>query len=133
MSNQVIRKAFESRLKTYATAQGLSIAYEGVAFSPPATTYLRSFVLPANTNSDTLDGVHRGYQGVYQVSIVCPINTSSATIDAIVAALDALYPVTFTQDGARITMTRPMGKRPAIQEPDRYVVPVDGAYRLDTV
>lgn len=135
MSNAIIRKAFESRLKTWADAQtpAIKIAYENVSFTPPTGRYLRCFMLPASTDSETLDGTHRNYSGVFQVSIVVPLNQGSAEALVIASAIDALYPVTFVQDSLRITMTRPMGIRPGQVEENMYVLPIDGAYRLDTI
>ena len=79
MSLQIIRTAFESRLKTWADAQGLPIAFENRAFTAPVNNrYLRAYILPAKTNVNFLQGNDREYLGVFQVSIVQPLNAGEA-------------------------------------------------------
>lgn len=137
MSNALIRAAFETRLATWAAAQtpAIPIAYENVTFVAPATRYLRSFLLPADTQSQTLDRAHREYLGVYQVSIVMPLNTGAGAGQALVSALDALFPPSapLVQGGLSVVVVNPMSAASAIQEPDRYVIPVSCQYRADTV
>jgi len=131
MSQSTIRKAFESRLKAWAVTKGFAVAYENVGFTDTSGTYLRSFILPAQTQSQTLDGVNRDYSGVYQVSIYVPISSGAKIANDLAAEIDALYPVSFTQDGLRIWMTAPMGVRPARQEDDKFILPVSGNYRAE--
>jgi hypothetical protein len=136
MSNTLIRAAFETRLATWAAAQtpAIPIAYENVTFVAPATRYLRSFLLPADSASLTLDRLHREYLGVYQVSIVMPLNTGAGAGQALVSALEALFPpaTPLVQGGLSILILNPMSAGSAIQEPDRYVIPVSCSYRADT-
>jgi hypothetical protein len=136
MSNALIRAAFETRLATWAAAQvpAIPIAYENVTFTPPSGRYLRSFLLPADTQSLTLDGLHREYIGIYQVSIALPINTGAGAGQMLSAALDTLFPVAapMTQGGLNVWVTSPMSAGPAIQEPDRFVIPVSCGYQADT-
>ncbi len=132
MSIALIRKGFESRLKTWATAQSIAVAYENVAFTPPATKYLRAYLLPAPTDSETLDNLHRGYVGVFQVNIVMPLNVGSNEAQSLADSIAGLYPVSFAQDTIRVYITRPFSSRPAYQDGDRYVYPIYCNYRVDT-
>lgn len=132
MSQQRIRSAFETRLNTWAASQGLPVAWQNVAFDPPATTYLRAFILPADTDSADLAGQHREYRGVFQVSLCLPINGGNG--DALVSALDALFPTTAPMDsgGLQVWIARPMSAAPGIQDEDRYIIPVSCEYRAHT-
>ena len=72
MSVRIIRSLFESRLKAWADTKvpKLAIAFEDVAFTPPDGPYLKAFLLPANPDSEDLEGKHIAYRGVFQVSVV---------------------------------------------------------------
>lgn len=133
MSLALIRAGFETRLNTWAVTQSIPVAFENVSFAPPATKYLRAYLLPAPTDSETLDGLHRGYTGVFQVNIVMPVNVGSNEAQTLSDAIAGLYGVTFTQDTIRVYITRPFSNRPAFADGDRYVYPIYCNYRVDTV
>lgn len=135
MSNSLVRQAFEERLNTWAISQGLPVDWENTALFPPTTTYLRAFVLRAATTSQTLDGLHRQYRGVFQVSIVMPVAGGAGAGDALASALDALFPINvpITVGGLKVYLTSPMSPATGIQEPNRWVVPVSAQYQADTV
>lgn len=138
MSNAIIRAAFESALQTWAAAQSpaFQVAYENVALNPqPAATYLRAFLLPAETGADDLAGVHRRFSGVFQVSVVIPVGVGSGPAAAVAAGLDGIFsPATpLVRSGVRIFITGPVSVAPGITEPDRFVVPISVRYRADTI
>lgn len=137
MSDAIIRAAFETRLAAWAAAQvpPIPVAYENAPFTPPAGRYARCFLMPAPAASETLNGEHRRRMGVFQVSLCMPIGTGPAAGAALAASLDAVFPMTgpMTQGGLRIFILSPMAIAPAIQEPDRYVVPVSCTYRADII
>lgn len=135
MSQALIRKAFETRLKTWADAQTpvIPIAWENVPFTPPAGRYMRAFLLPADTESLHLSRTDRYYRGVLQASLAMNINTGAGAAEALVASLDAAFAHTFTQDSVRIWLVRPFSAAPAIAEPDRHVVPVSAEYRAHVI
>lgn len=138
MSNGAIRKAFETRVRTWAAAQrpALAVAYQNAPFLSPANNvpYARCFVLPGATGSIDLAGLHREYVGVLQVSLALPINVGSATADALASSLDTAFPVgpPLVQDGLSIWIVKPMSQAPALQEPDRNVIPVSAFYKAET-
>lgn len=134
MSNVLIRAAFETRLATWAAAQTppLPIAYENRAFAAPANNrYLRAYLIPARTASDYLEGTHRSYEGIFQVSIVQPLSAGTAAASTIALALDALYPASFLDGSMRVFITSPMSISPAIIEPNNYVLPASCFYRVE--
>lgn len=134
MSQAIIRAGFESKLATWAAAQSpaIPVAYENVTFTPPTGRYLRALLLPANTESATLDRTHREYGGIFQVSIYMPTTTSgAAAAQTIAAALDTLYGMSFTYSSKLIHLLSPMSPGPAFEGTDRYILPVSAPYRLD--
>lgn len=135
MSDALIRAAFESRLAAWASAQvpPIPVAYQNVAFAPPNGRYARCWVLPAPTQSQTLDGLHRERKGVFQVDLLMPNGTGSAAANALAASLDAAFPVVLSQGAIKVFLLSPMSQSSSIQEPNHYMVPVSCMYRSDTV
>jgi hypothetical protein len=136
MSQAIIRRAFETRLLTWANAQSPSIpvAWEAVEFTPPATgaRYVRAFLLPAPTEATTLARTDREYRGVFQVTLCMPPNKGAGAAETLITSLDAAFAHTFTQDGMRIWLLRPFSAAKGIPEDGRYVVPVSAPYRAQT-
>lgn len=132
-----IRYLLESRLKTWADAQSpaIPVAWQNVPFTPPATRYLRAWLLPAETGSETLDGAHRRYVGVFQVSVVVPQGTGPGAAEAIAEAIAALYPMNqlLSMTGLDVYIVGPMSVAQGLHSDDRYIVPVTCRYRADTV
>jgi hypothetical protein len=132
MSQAIVRQALELTLSTWAAAQSpaIPVAYENVEFTPPAGRYVRAFLLPAPTESLDLARVHRRYFGVFQVSLVMPKGTGPAAAEALLASLSAAFPTSapIVRTNVRVWLTQPMSAAPAIQEPDRYVIPVSAPY-----
>lgn len=138
MSTNAVRAALEGRLATWAAARTppLRVAWQNVAFTPAAgETYLAAFLLPAETGSEDLKGDHRAYRGVFQVSITCPIGAGAGAAFAIAALLDAHFPVNLRVTGTSLTVqvTSPASVGPAMQDPERFTVPVSIPYRADTI
>ncbi|MEE4465711.1 phage tail terminator-like protein, partial [Azotobacter chroococcum] len=93
MSNRLIRSLYEQRLAAWAAARSLPVAWQNVPFTPPASgIYLRAFLLPADTDSLDLEGAHRLYTGVFQISIVAPNGNGSGDAEQPAADLDAEFP-----------------------------------------
>lgn len=135
MSQALIRKGFETRLKTWADAQtpSIPIEWQNVSFTPPAGRYARAFLIPNATQSETLEKTHRRYEGIFQVSLCMNLGTGSGVVEALVSSLDAAFASYFTESPLRIFLLSPMSAATALIEVDRYVVPISAAYRADTV
>lgn len=67
------------------------------------------------------------------MSLCMVIGTGSGVVEALVSSLDAYFDDYFIEDGLRIYLLSPMSAAPALQDGDRYVVPVSASYRADTV
>ena len=59
MSQADVRALIEARLADWASQNDLPVAYENVAFDPPAGEFLKFNLLPARTGSDDMAGAHR--------------------------------------------------------------------------
>lgn len=138
MSTKAVKTILESRLSSWAAARTpvLRIAYENAAFTPAAgETYLRANLLPAETESLDLEGQHRGYRGVFQVSIARPVNGGAGPVLDIAAELNALFPVNgrYTSGAVTVQIITPASAAPALQDESTYTVPVSFQYRADTI
>lgn len=138
MSTEACRAILEARLANWAAARvpSLRIAYQNVPFTPNAgETYLRSYLLPAQTTAEDLAGALRTYRGVYQVSIVRPPNGGSGPALNIAAELNNLFPVNgrYTSGAVTVQVITPASAAPGQQEDNAYVVPVSFEYRADVI
>ena len=139
MSDRIIRSLFEGRLKTWATARvpSLPIAFEDVAFTPPAdgSPYLRAFLLPANTTSEDLEGKHTAYRGVFQVSVVTKAGGGRGPAELIAEEIAALLPnnLQLTKTGFSVYVRSPMSTAPSQAADTTTLLPLSFQYRADTV
>ncbi|PVZ56565.1 hypothetical protein C9422_18765 [Pseudomonas sp. B1(2018)] len=138
MSDRIIRSLFEARLKTWATARvpALPIAYEDVAFTPPAdgSPYLRPFLLPANPTSEDLEGKHTAYRGVFQVSVVTKAGEGRGAAGLIADEIAALFPnnLDLTKTDFTVYVRSPMATASARQDDTTTSLPLSFTYRADT-
>ena len=134
MTQALVRRAFETTLKTWADAQtpALPVTWENRAFEPPTGRYARAFLLPADTESLFLDGTGREYLGVFQVSLVMTIGAGAAAAETLLASLDVAFPLSVTYGGLRVSLIRPFSASSPILEPDRWVVPCSCSYKAFT-
>ena len=138
MSDSLIRAAFESRLNTWANARTpkLPIAFEDVAFTPPADggTYLQAYLLPANADSADLEGAHQLFQGVFQISVVTKAGGGRGAASGIADEIRALFPINLglTQGGLTVYVMTPLSTAAAIQGDTTTSLPTSFRYRADT-
>lgn len=136
MSNKLCRQTIETRINTWNTgnATPYAIAWDNAPFTPPAVTYLRCHMLPAQTDSNDLKGDHRCYRGTYQVSIYAPINQGSGGAEAIADELAALFPnnLRLSASGLSLQVISPVSAKPA-QDEGRYVLHCYFFYRADVI
>jgi hypothetical protein len=137
MTQALVRQALEAKLNTWAQAQtpAIVVAWENVPFTPPATRYVRSNILPAPTVSQTLAKTHVRYSGIYQVTLVMPNNSGPGAADALIDSLRTAYtPATLiTQGTLKLYIIEPASPAPPLQEGDRYIIPVSIQYEAHTV
>ena len=138
MSHSTIRKIYEHRLKAWAAARvpALRIAYQGVKFEPQTgETYLKAFTLPASVDSEDLEGAHRLYLGIFQVSIVTPAGKGAGAAESIADELAALFALNLrlSRDGMTVMVYTPVEPGPGISEDTTYTVAASFQYRSDTI
>lgn len=138
MSNAAVRAALESRLATWAAARvpALSVTWENLPADPAnGATYLRAYLLPADTESQDLSGAHRAYLGVFQVSIVTAINVGPGAAVGIADELNALFPVNgrYTSGSTTTQIITPASASRGYQDEATFIVPVSIGYRADTI
>jgi hypothetical protein len=138
MSDRIIRSLFEVRLKTWAAARvpALPIAYEDVAFTPPAdgSSYLRAFLMPASTTSEDLEGKHTAYRGVFQVNVVTKAGGGRGAAGLIADEIAALFPnnLALTKTAFTVYVRSPMATASAQQGDTTTTLPLSFEYRADT-
>ena len=136
MSNALIRQGLETRLKTWADAQipVIPIAFQNQTFTPPTTRFIRAFMLPGNSDSLDLARTHRKFVGIFQCSLYLPEGAGSGAGEVLVAALDTLFTTAapIIVGTLQIFITRPMSAAPAIELPNRYMIPVSLEYNAHT-
>ena len=136
MSDRIIRSLFESRLKEWAdtTVPKLEIAFEDVAFTPPDGPYLKAFLLPANPDSEDLEGKHIAYRGVFQVSVVTKSGSGRGAAGLIAEDIAALFPnnLALTKSDFSVFVRSPMGTAPALQGETTSMLALSFQYRADT-
>ena len=135
MSDKTIRAALEGRLATWAATQSLTVQYQNVPISQPATTYLRAWFMPAIRGSKDLAGLHVLYAGIFQIDVVGVENVGTGAVATIVENIAAQFPnnLSISSSGLTIRVTKPASPRIGEYEQGRYVVKVSIPYRCDTI
>lgn len=135
MSDKTIRAALEGRLATWAATQSLTVQYQNVPISQPATTYLRAWFMPAIRGSKDLAGLHVLYAGIFQIDVVGVENVGTGAVATIVEAIAAQFPnnLLIVKSGLTVHITAPPSPKTGEYEPGRYVVKVSIPYRCDTI
>lgn len=132
MSNDRIRAAFESRVKAWADAQAqpIPLAFPNTQFTPPEGRYARVFVMPAATESRSLERTDRFYQGQFRVVLVMPAGMGAGESLTLADSLDAAFPINapMVQAGLSVWLTTPLSPLPAAQKSERYELTVAARY-----
>jgi uncharacterized protein DUF4128 len=138
MSEALISELIEKRVIAWADKNEIPLAIRNVSFVPPSEgTYARLFDLPAPTTSSFLDGAHRAYLGVYQVSLVCPVDKGAGPGRTLGMSLSKEFPVNLvlSKGTFKLQIISPVSLGPIIDDTEnaRSVQPCSFQYRADTV
>lgn len=129
--------AMQAHLKTFATAKGLSIAYEGVTFKPDATKmHFADFLLPAQTDNPSMGRTHRRYEGIYQIDVDAPTGSNVVTLRTRANELAAHFHrgLTLTHSsGVKVLVTRDPSISPLIPDGGRMKRAVSVRYQADVI
>lgn len=132
MSLILIRKAFEKKLAT--AVPNLSTAYENVAFTPVAgTPYQQVNLLPAQPDNSTLGGAFYREVGLFQVLLYYPNANGPLAAQMQAEVIKQLFKrgTSMVEGGITVNVIRTPAIAPAIQDVDRYVIPISIYYQCD--
>lgn len=134
MSHLIVRSLYQQRLADWAADKGLRVAYQGVAFEQEVDeTYLAAFVMPAGTDTATLQGGDRIYTGVFQVSVVAPPGNGTGVMEGLVDELGDLFPayLRLQRDDFEVMVLTPVEQGPVIVLDSTVTIPASFQYRAD--
>lgn len=136
MSQARVRNLFQTALKQYADAKGLRVAFDNVQMTPRANeVYLVSHLLPSSTATQTLNGDHKRFLGVYQIAVVTPSGTATAKADEIATELQDIFTIfkRYTDStGFTVTVMTPLNVPEGKVQNGGWIVPCYFNYRADT-
>nr|WP_191091907.1 phage tail terminator-like protein [Enterobacter roggenkampii] len=123
-----------ARLGTWADAEGISVAWENVPFTPPANEmYLAVYDMPATPRTVDLGLRCRIYSGVYQINVVAPVGTGRTDVVSLADRVAELFPEGQEIEGRGFTcwIDQTPGVFRGITTSVSYTVPVSLNYRAD--
>ncbi|EPJ0594313.1 TPA: DUF4128 domain-containing protein [Enterobacter roggenkampii] len=129
-----IASALAARLGTWADAEGISVAWENVPFTPPANEmYLAVYDMPATPRTVDLGLRCRIYSGVYQINVVAPVGTGRTDVVSLADRVAELFPEGQEIEGRGFTcwIDQTPGVFRGITTSVSYTVPVSLNYRAD--
>ncbi|HBM7601456.1 DUF4128 domain-containing protein [Enterobacter asburiae] len=129
-----IASALATRLGTWADAEGISVAWENVPFTPPANEmYLAVHDMPVTPRTIDLGLRCRIYSGVYQINVVAPAGTGRTDVAALADRVAELFPEGQEIEGRGFTcwIDQTPGVFRGITTSVSYTVPVSLNYRAD--
>lgn len=137
MSDQHIMSALQSRLALFASTKGLSVAFEGVPFTPDATkTHLADFLLPAATDNPSMGRGHKRYSGVYQIDVDAPTGSNVVALRNLANEVVAHFyrGLTLTHSsGLRVLIVRDPSISPLLPDGGRMKRAVSVRYQSDVI
>ena len=134
MSNALIRKAFESKLKTWADAQvpKIPIAFEGASFSKPNSgAYIEPVLIPNVTINNELSGKRTTLLGIFEVRCWHPSGTGMGGVEQLASSIINLFPL-LPKVGRVSVESTPHSEQPSFDDAGWIIVPVLIFYRFET-
>ncbi|WP_395277703.1 phage tail terminator-like protein [Enterobacter bugandensis] len=129
-----IAAALAARLGAWADAEGISVAWENVPFTPPVNEmYLAVHDMPATPRTVDLGLRCRIYSGVYQINVVAPVGIGRTDVVALTDRVAELFPEGQEIEGRGFTcwIDQTPGVFRGITTSVSYTVPVSLNYRAD--
>lgn len=132
MSNKLIRAELDARLKAWAQAQNLPVAWEGVSFTKPSGPFVEVFLMPTVSVNSDVAGKRTTYLGTYQVNCWGLDGKGMGQLEGITDSLIAAFPM-LPKAGAVSIEATPSAGRP-IEDMDGWtVIPVRIKYRYESI
>ncbi|KKY84748.1 hypothetical protein OA44_04155 [Enterobacter cloacae] len=129
-----IASALAARLGIWADAEGISVAWENVPFTPPANEmYLAVHDMPVTPRTIDIGLRCRTYSGVYQINVVAPAGSGRTFVVALAGRVAELFPEGLEIAGKDFTcwISSTPGIFRGVPTPVFYTVPVSLNYRAD--
>ena len=121
-----ISAALDSNLATFAAANGVSVAYENIEFTPTVgTLYIRPTNLPANTLPLGISfNSALNHLGIYQIDVIAPVDKGKGAAVSMADLIVSAYPRgDLTYNGVKVR----------IKSASRNTGTRDGAYYIVSV
>lgn len=137
MSNDIVRTAIQGRLKAWADAQlpVLPVVWENTEYTPvQGTAYLRGFLMPAETKNPSQGGLHKVYNGLYQISVFFGKGVGTGPVEAACNGIEVLFKAgtTIEKSDRLINILRtPAVAKGAPDGAGFYMVPVTIWYEME--
>ena len=131
-----IASAMAARLGNWADASNITVAWENIEFTPPATgIYLAVHDMPATPRTLDLGLNCRVYSGVYQINVVTPAGTGRTDAVALARQVAALFPEgqEIAGDGFTCWLTSAPAIFRGIPTDVSYSIPVSLNYQADII
>jgi len=131
-----IASALAARLGTWADAEGISVAWENVPFTPPANEmYLAVHDMPVTPRTIDLGLRCRTYSGVYQINVVAPAGSGRTSVVSLAGRVVQLFPEGLEIAGSDFTcwITSTPAVFRGIPTAVSYTIPISLNYRADII
>lgn len=92
MSQNKVRRALETKLNTFALSKNIPVVWENIK-TVPTTSYLRAFLMPADTQDPSIGNNHRRFMGGFRVVYYCTdINKGITPVETFMDELVDYFP-----------------------------------------
>jgi hypothetical protein len=134
MSQSKIRTALEQRLKTFADAKPLPVAWENFG-QVPTGTHLRAFLFRSPTQDPSIGAQHKRYRGLFRIQVWhASVGAGAASVEALAEEIVALFPraLQLTKDSVVVHIENTPSQGSVSIEANWAVITIEMAYRADT-
>lgn len=137
MSNLLIRQCFESLLSALSLLQNppMHIAFENVISENQNSSYVECSLQPSNNTTESLDGAHNCYSGIFQIVVICKKGFGYGEAGLIAEAITNFFKCDsrFEYGPITVTIIEPPSIMTAVTTDRNYCVPILITYRTDTI
>lgn len=134
MSTRKVRSALETRLKTFADANSLKVAWENKG-AVLTVNHIQATLFPAPTQNPSLGVEHKRFRGVFRMRVMLnDINNGPAGIETLSEALVDWFPrgSSLVASGVTVNVESTPSCSGIMYEGNFVYVVVELSYRADT-
>lgn len=129
MSISIVRSELQSRLNLLATSLTLPVAWQGIEFKKPTSTWIEAFILPFDTRDSNISATRATLTGIFQVNVWTPRGKGLKSAEQIANTIVASFPVVPKTGSVSIEQTPSIG---AVLYDDGWeIIPVTIRYRYE--